>query len=128
MILEGAQIACSAQLASLGLDADRETLYFDLVMHSLSEAARRALQAMDPAKYEYQSEFARRYFSQSTAEGKVEGQVEGRADIVLKQLALRFGEVPAAVEARIRGAGIEDLDRIATRVLTAQSLDEAVPY
>ncbi len=77
---------------------------------------------MDSAKYHYQSEFARRYFSQ----GKAEGKAEGRADIVLKQLALRFGAVPAAVEARIRRAGIEELDSIAIRVLTAQALDEAL--
>jgi hypothetical protein len=43
-------------MASLGLDADRSRLYFDLVLASLSEAARRELQTMDPAKYEYQSE------------------------------------------------------------------------
>lgn len=79
---------------------------------------------MDPAKYEYQSEFARRYFSQ----GKAEGKVEGRADIMLKLLALRFGTLPAAVEAGIRSAGVEELDAIAARVLTAQTLDEAVPH
>ena len=33
------------QMVSLGLDADRSTLYCDLVLHSLPEAARRALQA-----------------------------------------------------------------------------------
>ena len=34
---------------------------------------------MDPAKYEYQSEFARRYFA--------EGKVEGKAELVLKLLS-----------------------------------------
>lgn len=38
----------SAQLASLRLDADRATLYFDLIMHSLCEAVRKALQTMNP--------------------------------------------------------------------------------
>ncbi len=52
-------------------------MYFDLVLASLSKAARQELQAMDPAKYEYQSEFARRYVAQGRAEGKVEGKVEG---------------------------------------------------
>jgi len=113
-------------LASERLDADRETLYFDLVLNSLSEDARRALQAKDPAKYEYQSEFARRYFGQGKAEGKAEGKVEGRADIVLKQLTLRFGALPEAAEARIRSAGSEELDGIAARVLTARTLDETL--
>ena len=89
-----------------------------MATYALSEAARRALQAMDPAKYEYQSEFARRYFNQ--------GKAEGHADVVLKQLALRFGALPAAVEGRLRSAGIEELDGIAARVLTARTLDEAL--
>ena len=54
--------------ASAGVeDEDRKAMYADLVLSSLSEAVRRAL---DPdMKYEYQSEFARRYFSQGREEG-----------------------------------------------------------
>ena len=101
-------------MVSLGLDAQRSTLYCDLVLHSLPEAARRALQAMDASKYEYQSEFARRYFAQ------------GRVEIVLKQLATRYGALSAAIAARVRGASAADLDGIAERVLTAGTLDEAL--
>jgi hypothetical protein len=77
------RIAVAAMAASVGLDAERSTLYFDLVVTSLSEAARKALQSMDPAKYEYQSEFARRY----VAQGKAEGEATGRAQLALKQLS-----------------------------------------
>ncbi len=115
---KAAQIAHGAKQASRRLDAERRKLYFDLAMISLSEAARRALQAMDPAKYEYQSEFARQYFSQ--------GKAEGRADILIRQLDLRFGPLPAEVEAQIRAAAIEVLEDIAVRVLTAQTLAEAL--
>jgi Domain of unknown function (DUF4351) len=101
-------------MASLGLDPERSTLYCDLVLNSLPEAARRALQAMNASKYEYQSEFARRYVAQ------------GRVEIVLKQLATRFGQLSAAVAARVKGANTADLDAIAQRVLTAQTLDEAL--
>ena len=96
------------------LDAERSTLYCDLVLHSLPEAARRALQAMDASKYEYQSEFARRYFAQ------------GRVEIVLKQLATRYGALSAVIAARVRDASAADLDGIAERVLTARTLDEAL--
>jgi hypothetical protein len=112
------RIALLAQMVSRGLDAERSMLYFDLVMHSLPEAARRALEAMDASKYEYQSEFARRYFGQGVA--------QGRAEIVLKQLAARYGALPPAVAARVQGASAADLDGIAQRVLTAQTLDEAL--
>ena len=121
------RIAVAAMTASVGLDAERSTLYFDLVAASLSEAARKALQSMDPAKYEYQSEFARRYVAQGKAEGRAEGKAEGRAegkaDLLLKQLAVRFGPLAAEVVARVRAASVAELDIFAERVLTAASLD-----
>lgn len=101
---KAARIAAAAQAASIGLDEDRSRLYFDLVLASLSEAARQELQAMDPAKYEYQSEFAKRYVAQGRSEGKAEGQLEGRADLVARQLALRFG--PLGDDARAFLSGI----------------------
>lgn len=104
----------AAQLASLGLDEDRSRLYFDLVLISLSEAARRELKMMDPAKYQYQSEFAKRYVAQ------------GRADIVLRQLAVLFGPLPPDIAARIAASSSDELDRIGERLLTAQSLGEAL--
>jgi hypothetical protein len=111
---KSARIALLAQMASLGLDPERSTLYCDLVMNSLPEAARRALQAMDASNYEYQSEFARRYVAQ------------GRAEIVLELLATRYGQLSSAVAARVQGANAADLAAIAQRVLTAKTLDEAL--
>jgi hypothetical protein len=133
-LAKSARIALLAQMVSLGLDAERSTLYCDLVLHSLPEAARRALQAMDASKYEYQSEFARRYFGQGkaagVAEGKAAGIAEGKAagvvEIVLKQLATRFGVLSPAVAMHVQSASATDLDRIAQRVLTAHTLDEAL--
>ena len=113
-------------MVSLGLDPERSTLYCDLVLHSLPEAARRALQAMDASKYEYQSEFARRYFGQGKAAGIAEGKAAGVVEIVLKQLATRFGVLSPAVAMHVQSASATDLDRIAQRVLTAHTLDEAL--
>jgi hypothetical protein len=77
---------------------------------------------MDASKYQYQSEFAQRYFGQ----GKAAGRAEGRVEIILKQLATRYGAVSAAVEARVRAAGSTELDRVAERVLTASTVEEAL--
>jgi hypothetical protein len=107
------RIAHAALCALRGLDPRRSTLYLDFVQ-TLSEAARRAMQAMDPAKYEYQSDFARRYVA------------EGRAALVIRQLTLRFGPLTQEVEARIAQASIEQLDEMGERLLTAQTLDEAI--
>jgi len=119
---KSAQIAVAAHLASVGLDDDRARLYFDLVLSSLSEAARRALHAMDPAKYEYRSDFARRY----VAEGIDQGNAQGRAALVTRLLTLRFGPLPEDVQSGIAAASIEELDAIGERLLTAQTLQEAV--
>jgi flagellar biosynthesis/type III secretory pathway protein FliH len=120
------QIALAAQMASAGLDDDRSGLYFDLILHSLSEAARQAFRTMKQAKYEYQSDFARRYYGQGRAEGRAEGQAQGRAELVLRQLTLRFGALSSELHARILAASIEELDAIGERLLTVQTLDEAL--
>jgi len=119
---KSARIALLAHMVSLGLDAERSTLYCDLVLHSLPEAARRALQAMDASKYQYQSEFARRYFG----EGKAAGRAEGRIEIILKQLARRYGAVSETFGARIRTASCTELDAIAERLLSARTIEEAL--
>lgn len=67
---KAAQIALAAQLAILVLDDERRRMYLDLLLESLSEAAQRELRAMDPAKYEYQSDFAKQYIGVGRAEGE----------------------------------------------------------
>jgi hypothetical protein len=90
------------------------------VLASLSEAARASLQAMDPAKYEFQSEFAKRYLSQ----GRAEGRAEGEAKLLSKLLTLKFGPLDDATALRLQGASTAELERWAEHILTATSLDE----
>ena len=116
------RIAVAALTAARDLDDDRFTIYLDLIGKSHPEVARRAMQAMDPRKYEYQSEFARRY----VAQGRAEGEIKGRAALVIRLLVSRFGSLPQQVEARIADASVEQLDQIGDRLLTAQTLDEAL--
>ncbi|MEJ1963835.1 MAG: DUF4351 domain-containing protein [Gammaproteobacteria bacterium] len=116
------RIATVAQMAAAGLDADRSKLYFDLIINSLSEAARNALNDMDARKYEYQSDFARRY----VAEGRVEGRVEGGAAIVTRLLAIKFGPLTPEVASRISECTVAELDAIAESLLTARTLREAM--
>jgi hypothetical protein len=78
---------------------------------------------MNSLGYEYQSDFARRYYGQ----GKAEGKAEGRVEIILKLLALRFGLLTEAIQARVHGAQDAQLDAVAERVLTAQTLEQALP-
>jgi hypothetical protein len=116
------RIAVAATTASVGLDAERSTLYFDLVVASLSEAVRKSFQAMDRAKYEYQSDFAKRY----VAEGRAEGEVHGRTTVLLKQLTLKFGPLATDTIDRVQHASTEELDRWTERILSAASLDDVL--
>ncbi len=108
--VRGALIGCTPDIA--GVRAEIEGL----------RPRRRELQLMDPAKYEYQSEFAQRY----VAQGKAEGSVEGRAALLTRLLSLRFGALPPGAHTRISTASIEELDAIGERLLTAQTLQEAL--
>jgi hypothetical protein len=116
------QIALAAHLASMGLDPDRARLYFDLVVNALSEAAKRELRTMDPAKYEYQSDWVKEWL----AHGKAQGEMSGRAALVTKQLTRRFGPLTDATKIRVSSASVEELDAIGERLLTAPTLEEAL--
>jgi Domain of unknown function (DUF4351) len=114
-----ARIVSTAIVASADLDAERSRLYLDLLLISLSQNAPERIESvMNSLGYEYQSDFARRYVAQ--------GKSEGRMEIVLKQLASRFGPLTEAVQARIRSAQDAHLDAVAERLLTARTLEEAL--
>ncbi|MCA9711531.1 MAG: Rpn family recombination-promoting nuclease/putative transposase [Myxococcales bacterium] len=59
-------------------------------------------------------------------EGEAEGEHRGRAGLLLKLLALRFGPVSASTRARIEAATLEQLDAWAERVLSAATLDDVL--
>lgn len=125
---QDADVECVTRIAIVALQASRELgwehakLYSDLIDRALSEAARRALQTMAIPNYQYQGPTFRKIF----AEGKAEGKTEGKADLVARQLARRFGPLPQNVVAHLTAASIEELDAIGERLLTAQSLQEAL--
>ncbi|MCG8556560.1 MAG: hypothetical protein MJD61_14910, partial [Proteobacteria bacterium] len=68
------QVAVAALGALAGLDHEQALLYSDMVYGSLGEAARKALEAMDLNKYEFQSTFAKRFLARGRQEGRQEGR------------------------------------------------------
>lgn len=117
-IESAADIAMAALGGCAALDADRSRLYFDLIINSLSEAARQALRTMDTQKYEYQSDFARKYVA--------EGEMSGRVALIARLLTRRFGQLSAETRDRINAASIPELNAIGERLLTARTLQEAL--
>jgi Domain of unknown function (DUF4351) len=75
---------------------------------------------MNPADYQYQSEFARRYISV----GRAEGRAEGKAELLIRQATLKFGPLPQEIERQVRMRAAEELDRMAERLLGAASVEE----
>lgn len=115
-------IALAALAALRGLDNERETLYADLVLHRLGPAARALLEKlMSTADYQYQSEFARKYFS----EGKSEGELLGEAKALLHLIDRRG--IALSEEDRQRVLTCTDgglLETWLDRVLTATDRDQ----
>jgi hypothetical protein len=113
----GAAVAFAAAAASWQLPEDRAALYWDLIQASLSDATRAALEdIMSAGHYEYQSEFAKRYF----AEGKAEGKAEG----VLRVLAARGIAISEVQKRRVTECtDLRRLDQWLERSVTADSAE-----
>jgi len=114
----GEEVVLATYAASRTLDPERARMYIDLVLARLSEAARNALEAlMATGGYEYQSDFARKYYGA--------GKAEGKAEDLLRILELR--RIPASPEQRALVAACTDLARLdawLAEALTASTAGE----
>lgn len=107
----------------LALDDERATIYGDLLLRGAGAAARQVLEAIMSTfqGYEYQSEFARRYWT----EGREEGRVAATAEAVLKVLSGRGLAVSKEdEEAILRTTDIARLDRWLLQALRVGSAQE----
>ena len=114
-----------ALLAALRtIDEDHATLYYDVVSAALPEAARHHLEAlMRTRTYEYQSDFARKYFGQ----GQQAGRAKGESEALLTVLAAREIDVPEDAKARITGCtDFHQLDAWIRRAATASTIEEVL--
>ncbi|HEV8246732.1 MAG TPA: DUF4351 domain-containing protein [Polyangiaceae bacterium] len=66
---------------------------------------------------------AERWKAEGEARGEAKGRVEGQRIVLLRQLGLKFGELPASVTERVVNAPESDLARWSEAVLTAESLE-----
>jgi hypothetical protein len=77
----------------------------------LPQAAQQHLETLMKLKnYEYQSDFARRYFGDGKVEGRAAGEVEGAAKIILMVLSGRG--ICVSPEARDRITACRDLAQL----------------
>jgi hypothetical protein len=106
----GAEVAMAALSIVPALDEDTAVLYYDLIRSAVSAAVGRKLEELMRIEgYQYQSEFARKYYAKGRDEGRDEGReqgreqgrVEGQAEALLCILAARGLEVSESQRARI---------------------------
>ena len=114
--------------ALLTLDEQRKGFYYDVVLRSLNDAMRRALEQelkMQPGKYEYQSDFARTYFGQGEAKGQAEGEIKGETRALLAVLEARGMTLDTSTRERIEACmDAEQLQRWIVRAATASSIHD----
>lgn len=114
------EIAELAIEAIAPLPGDRARLYFDVIMKTLPEVIRQLLEAR-MQRYEYQSDFARKYYGQGITEGLEKGRQEGLQEG--RQEGLQVGLRAAAVAlARIKLGVLPDHDLVAIEAVTDPSV------
>jgi hypothetical protein len=106
------EIAQAAILAISGLPAGRARLYLDVIMKALPAKSRQIVEAQMIKGYQYQSDFARKYYGQ----GHEEGRQEGLRGAVIALARVKLGKLTdddvAAIEA------VSDL-RVLTELITS---------
>ncbi len=105
-------------------DAQRSRAYFDLLRYHVKGALDRALERlMATTEHKYLSDFARKYYD----EGEAKGRIEGKAEALLQILAARGLEIPDDARARVLGClDLAQLDAWLARALTATSVAEVI--
>jgi hypothetical protein len=69
---------------------------------------------------------AQRLTAEADAKGRAEGEAKRKAELLLRQLGLRFGALSETMRNQVLHAPSERLDVWAERVITAQSLEEVL--
>lgn len=69
---------------------------------------------------------AERLEARGEARGREEGRTEGRALVLIELMTDRFGALPESAVARIKSATLVQLRSWTKRVLSAQSIDDAL--
>ena len=123
------------------LSDELRVIYFDLLLASVGEAARKALLKMAQAgNYEFASDFAKKYVAQGRAQGEAVGRAQGeavgraqgeavgraagRAEALIQVLQLRGLAVDEALRTRIHRASIETLEAWLNNAVTARAITD----
>ena len=106
------ETAEAAEAAMARLPEDKQQLYWDVIMSALPDAIRQGLEARMLKGYEYQSDFARKYYGQ--------GREEGLRHAILALVCARLPELRDELEVRLKGRSEAELVQLITELGKAQ--------
>jgi hypothetical protein len=119
------ETAQAARPALAALPEDQERLYWDVILSGLPELVRHALEARMIKGYEYQSDFARKYYSQGREEGREKGREEGLRRAIVEVVCARLPGLRDELEDWLRGQPEARLVQHAAELGKAQDEAEA---
>jgi hypothetical protein len=128
----GEDIAKAALAAASVLDDRAANLYTDIILLSLRASARAVIEElMGNGTYQYQSDFAKRYYGQGRAEGEALGRAEGEAlglaRALLAMLHARRIAVPPPVRDRVFACtDVPTLNEWVVRAATANAIADVI--
>ncbi|MCA1792037.1 MAG: DUF4351 domain-containing protein [Thioalkalivibrio sp.] len=117
-------------LATLETDPERQLKYLDFIdiYAALDDDERVVYRQRYPEEVARMTGFAERFIAQGLEQGLEKGVErgirQGEAQMLLRQLSLRFGNLPDSVQARVESADADTLLQWSERILTATTLDE----
>ena len=121
----GLAVLLAACAGLLTLDDARARFYHDFVLTSLGEATLRELDAMTAeGRYDYQSDFAKKYFTEGREKGRIEGQMFATRRLMLRMLSQRrWAPNPEQMD-KIEAASLAQLERWFDHAPMASNLAE----
>ncbi|HWO23937.1 MAG TPA: hypothetical protein VNO30_34580 [Kofleriaceae bacterium] len=106
----------AAKSGLAGLPEDKQRLYWDVITAGLPELVRSALEARMLKGYEYQSDFARKYYSQGRTEGRKEGREEGLRQAIIALVGARLPGIRDELERRLAGQSEARLEQLVSEL------------
>ena len=98
----------------------------------LNEEEEKQLEAeigkIDTKEPEKMMEITTSWEQKGRVKGRAEGKVEGQANILVRQLKKKFGNIPVEVEDRVRNLSVEKQQELAEAIFDLKSIDDVEAF
>ena len=125
------KLECLRLLVTLKLDRARQALireFMDAYLRLSAEEIRvydKEVETIDPPEREAVMQIVNEWEERGEARGIALGEARGKADLILRQLRRRFGEVPETLRDRVGGLPVASLEALAEALFDFTSMVDA---